>query len=182
MTVVDISGGGAAVLAERCPSVDQPVWIRLESGAAGVERVEARVVSTSAHASGKCMVRMQFRSWIPLGHILEQHEEHRVWERYPARETCAKLIWRDAENEQISPGELTNISGGGAAVMTDAKLPTESPIWLTLAAEANAEVAPVECRLVAISIDASGLRMARLRFVEPCPMELFELVVHGAAR
>ena len=67
MTVVDISGAGAAVLADRCPTVDQTVWIRLDSGAAGSERLEARVVATSAEASGKHIVRLQFTSWLPFG-------------------------------------------------------------------------------------------------------------------
>ena len=124
------------------------------------------------------MVRMQFTSWLPLGNVLDQHEEHRFWQRYPARETRAQLIWLDRDIEQTLPGELMNISGGGAAVITDAKVPAEQPVWLTLGASSDT-LAPVESRLVAISIDASGLRIARLRFVEPCPMQLFELAVHG---
>jgi hypothetical protein len=179
MTMLDISGGGAAVLAESAPPVNQSVWIRLESGATGAERIEARVVSTSALPSGKLTVRMQFTSWAPLENILEQHEEHRLWQRYPARETRASLRWYDQESERIFTGELMNISGGGAAVMTAAPLPSEQPVWLTLSVGSLA-ITPVEARLVAVSIDASGLRIARLRFVEPCPMDLFELAVHGA--
>jgi hypothetical protein len=57
-------------------------------------------------------------------------------------------------------------------------VPAGQSVWLTLAAE-SALITPVESRLVAISDDASGLRIARLRFVEPCPMHLFELAVHG---
>ena len=56
--------------------------------------------------------------------------------------------------------------------------PPGNPVWLTLAAE-SALITPVESRLVAVSNDASGLRIARLRFVEACPMHLFELAVHG---
>jgi hypothetical protein len=179
MSVVDISGVGAAVLADRCPGVAEPVWIRLESGAAGAERIDARVVTTSAEPGGKFMVRLRFTSWIALGNVLDQHEEHRVWQRYPARETRGKLVWEDREGERAAPAELMNISGGGAAVVTDAVVPEGRPIWLSLAAEEYEEMTPVECELVAMSMDASGLRMARLRFVEPCPMELFETVVHG---
>jgi PilZ domain len=178
MTVVDISALGAAVLADIGPPADQPVWIRLESGAAGTARVEARVVSTSAEAGGMYIVRMRFTSWMPLESILDQHEEHRLWQRYPARETRARLVWLDGDLETTFPGELLNISGGGAAVITDAMVPAGQSVWLTLAAE-SAEITPVESRLVAISDDASGLRIARLRFVEPCPMHLFELAVHG---
>jgi PilZ domain len=178
MTVISISGAGASVVADRCPTVGQPVWIRLDSGAVGSERLDARVVSTSTEAAGMSMVRMQFTSWLPLGNVLDQHEEHRLWQRYPARETRASLIWLDRDIEQTFPGELMNISGGGAAVITSAMVPAEQPVWLTLGPGADT-FAPVESRLVAISIDASGLRIARLRFVEPCPMQLFELAVHG---
>jgi hypothetical protein len=46
--------------------VDQPVWLWLESGALGRDRLEARVVKVSADASGKFIVRMQFTSAISL--------------------------------------------------------------------------------------------------------------------
>ena len=178
MTMVDISGGGAAVLAERAPLVNQALWIRLDSGDGRRERLEARVVSTSAETSGKFIVRMQFTSWIELGNVLEQHGERRLWQRHPARETHASLAWLEKDVEQHASGELMNISGGGAAVITDAMLPEEQPVWLTLAEGPDA-IAPVEAHLVVVSIDASGLRIARLRFVEACPMDLFELAVHG---
>ena len=51
---------GAAVLADRGPPLDQPVRIRLSSGALGSEPVEARVVSTATDPSGIPVVRMQF--------------------------------------------------------------------------------------------------------------------------
>jgi PilZ domain len=178
MTVIDISGAGAAVLADRAPAVSHTVWMRLESGAAGSERLEARVVATSAEVSGKHIVRLQFASWLPLGEVLDRHEEHRLWQRYPARETRAILLWLDRNTEKAFPGRLINISGGGAAVATDAPVPAQEPIWLTLSPGALATT-PVECRLVAVSIDASGSRLARLRFVEACPMDLFELAVQG---
>lgn len=63
--------------------------------------------------------------------------------------------------------------------MTDAPLPEQEPIGLTLAAGAE-PTTPAECRLVAVSIDASGSRIARLRFVGACPMDLFELALRGA--
>ncbi len=179
MTVIDISGAGAAVLADRALAVDQTAWIKLDSGAAGRERLEARVVATSAEASGKHVVRLHFTTWLPLGEVLERHEEHRLWTRYPARETRANLLWLDRNIQQTSPGRLINISGGGAAVVTDAPLPAQEPIWLTLRPGSLATT-PVECRLVAVSIDASGSRLARFRFVEACPMDLFELAVNGA--
>ncbi len=179
MTVIDLSGAGAAVLAESSPPADHPVWIRLDSGALGCERLEARVVSTSAETSGMHTVRLQFISWLPVLNVLEQHEEHRLWQRYPAREKRALLTWLERGIELTFPGELMNISGGGAAVVTDAPVPALEPVWLTLS-EGPDPISPVEARLVAISIDASGLKVARLRFVEACPMALFERAVHGA--
>ncbi len=178
MTVIDLSGAGAAVLAESTPTVDHPVWIRLDSGALGSERLEARVVSTTA-TSGMHTVRLQFISWLPVLNVLEQHEEHRLWQRYPAREKHASLIWLERGVELTFPGELMNISGGGAAVVSDAPVPALEPVWLTLS-EGSTPITPVESRLVASSIDPSGLRVARLRFVEACPMALFERAVHGA--
>ncbi len=178
-TAADISGGGAAVLAEQAPPFDQPVWIWLEFGDAGAGPLEARVLAVSSEASGKYLVRMQFTSWIRLGSVLEQHEEHRHWERYPARETRASLAWSDNGIQYSVTAELVNISGGGAAIVTDAVLPDKRPIWLTLQAECAA-ITPVECRLVVVSIDASGWRIARLRFVESCPTDLFDMAVNGA--
>jgi hypothetical protein len=31
-----------------------------------------------------------------------------------------------------------------------------------------------------MSLDPSGLKIARIQFVDPCPMEFFELAVHGS--
>jgi PilZ domain len=181
MSMVDISNGGAAVLTDRGTLVKQPVWIGLDSGAAGPDRLRARVVATASDLSGRYIVRAQFTSSVPLASVLERHEIHQLWERYLARETRAWLAWIDHGIEFTATGHLMNISGGGAAVITDAMLPEKQPIRLTLAAETVA-LTPVESRLVAISTDASGLRVARLEFVTPCPMDLFELAVHGAAR
>ena len=176
--MIDISGGGAAVLADRGPPLDQPVRIRLSSGALGSEPVEARVVSIATDPSGIPVVRMQFASWISLGSVLEEHAEHRLWQRYPARETRASLIWCDEDGDHTVACALINISGGGAAVFTDAMLPDDHSLWLSLQGE-SAATTPVESRLVGMSVDASGLKIARFRFVDACPMDLFELAVHG---
>jgi hypothetical protein len=180
MNMVDIGGGGAAVLADRGSIAGQPVWMRLDSGAAGPDPLEARVVATSDDLSGKLVVRTRFTSSVALDRVLERHEKLQLWQRYVARETRARLAWRDQGLEHAAAGQLLNISGGGAAVIIDAVLPEQEPIRLALAVE-SATITPVESRLVAISIDTSGLRIARLEFVTPCPMDLFELAVHGAA-
>ena len=178
MKIIDISGWGAAVLADQRPTVNQPVRIRLASGALGSESVEARVVSTSADPSGKQTVRMKFTSWHSLGTVLEQHEEHRHWQRYPALGTRASLVWFNQDGEHTVACTLLNISGGGAALYTDTTVPDQHPLLLSLQVEL-ATSTPVECRLVAASIDVSGSKLTRVRFVEPCPVDLFELAVHG---
>jgi hypothetical protein len=87
------------------------------------------------------------------------------------------LSWIEEARERTVPGELLNISGGGVAVASDVEPPAESPIWFGLEVQTPKIV---ESRLVVISLDASGAKIIRLRFVEPCPMALFELAVQGA--
>jgi hypothetical protein len=177
--VTNISGGGAAILAERVPAPGWEVWLRLESTIGAGEPFPARAIATSTDPSGKQLIRVRFRSWIPLDGLLEQSEERRFWQRYPARESRALLSWIEEARERTVPGDLLNISGGGAAVASDVEPPAESPIWFGLEAQTPA-IDPVESRLVVISLDASGAKIIRLRFVEPCPMALFELAVQGA--
>jgi len=180
MTVVNMSGGGAAVLADHAPTTDQTVWFRLESSSAETEPWEARVVATSVDPSGKHIVRLRFTSWVALDAILERHQERRLWERYPpARETHVMLSWDDQGVQGTIRGELLNISGGGAAVITEIEPPGNMPLWFELEIEAI-PIVPVEARLVVISLDPSGTKVARLRFVDSCPMRLFELAVHGS--
>ena len=79
------------------------------------------------------------------------------------------------------PGELLNISGGGAAVITEVEPPADTALWFGLETEAM-PIVPIEARLVVISRDTSGSKVVRLSFVDPCPMELFELAVQGSSR
>jgi hypothetical protein len=180
VTVVNISGGGAAALAERAPTHGQTLWLRLEADSSTTAPLEARLVETSAGPSGKQLVRLRFTSWVCLDRMLEQNEERRLWQRYPARETRATLTWIHDEHERTVRGELLNISGGGAAVVIDAEPPADKPISFGLESK-GPTIAPVESRVVVISLDASGLKIARLRFVDSCPMALFELAVHGSS-
>lgn len=179
MTVVNISGGGAAMLVDCAPPADQTVWLSLHNSSVGMESFESHVVASSADTSGKYLVRVRFTSWVPLDAIIEKHRERRTWQRYPARETRATLFWYDQDVQHAIQGELLNISGGGAAVITDATLPANKPLWLALGKEAL-PINSIEAKLVLISLDPSGLKVVRLCFVDPCPMELFELAVNGA--
>jgi len=179
MTVVNISGGGAAMLADRAPPDGQIVWVCLQNSIVGMESLEAHLVATSANPSGKHLVRVRFTSWVPLDAILEKHRERRSWQRYPTRETRVTLFWYDQDVQRTIRGELLNISGGGAAVITEIDPPADKPLWLRLENE-TLPIIPIEARLVVISLDPSGSKVVRLSFVDPCPMELFELAVHGS--
>ena len=167
------------MLADHAPTTDQTVWLWLESSSAETEPWEARVVATSVDPSGKHIVRLRFTSWVALDAILERHRERRLWQRHPARETHATLSWDDHGVQGKIHGELLNISGGGAAVITEIEPPGNMPLWLELEIEAI-PIVPVEARLIVISLDPSGMKVARLRFVDSCPMELFKLAMHGS--
>ena len=73
-----------------------------------------------------------------------------------------------------------NLSGGGAAIITDAEPPLETLAWLGLEPEASA-IDPVESKVIGISMDPSGSKFIRIAFFETCPIEFFELVVHGSS-
>ncbi len=177
--LVDISGGGAALLCDRAPGPDEPLWLRLESGSTTMEDVEARSIAISDDPAGKRLVRLRFTSWVSLDSVLGQLEERRLWQRYPAREKRARLTWHEAGSQRTIQGELLNISGGGAAIITDAEPTPDAPAWLELATEA-AVIDPVESKVLGISFDPSGQKFVRLTFVGTCPIEFFELVVHGS--
>ena len=179
MTVIDISGGGAAILANRAPTVDQTVSLYLQNSIPGMESLEAQVVATSPDPAGGHLVRVRFTSWVPLDAILEKHHERRSWQRYPAREKRAILFYHDQDVERTIRGELLNISGGGIAVITEVAPPTDTRLFFGLVNEALPTV-PIEVQLVVISLDASGSKVVRLTFVDSCPMEVFELATQAS--
>jgi hypothetical protein len=126
------------------------------------------------------LVRLQFTHWISLEGILEHHHERRLWQRFPVRESRAKLTWLENGSEKTIRGELLNISGGGAAIIVDVISPSDKPIWFELESDGR-DLGVVESRLVVISLDLSGLKIARIKFIDPCPMLLFELAIHGSS-
>jgi hypothetical protein len=170
--------GGAAALSERAPAQDRILRLRLDSHWAPKEPLEARLVAASADPSGKQRLRLQFTRFVSLDAIFAQQEERRLWQRYPARETRAMLIWTEDRVERMVRGELVDISGGGAAVAINSEPPSDKPIRFGIESEARA-IDQVESRLFVISIEPNGEEIAHLRFVEPCPIALFELAVHG---
>ena len=154
----------------------------MHSESAMIEPIEAVVVETSVDSSGKHLIRLRFAHWMPLDAILEKHRERRLWERYPARESRATVTWLDGTAETTVHGDLLNISGGGVAFAADVLPPPGVPIWLQLDARTRQlELAnPVESRLVTTSNDPSGMTIAHIQFIDPCPMDLFETAVNGA--
>jgi hypothetical protein len=127
------------------------------------------------------VLHLRFICWVPLDAFLQKHRERRLWERYPARATRASLTWIEGGAKRTIPCDLLNISGGGAALASDVLPPPGVPIWFQLVADTWKvdQFAPVEARLVTTSEDPSGMKIARLQFVEPCPMDLFERAVNG---
>ena len=179
MTVIDISGGGAAMLTNQCRWLPtRPSGFCLQNNIPGMESLEAHVVATSADPSGKHLVRVRFTCWVALDAILEKHQERRSWQRYPVRATRATLFFYDQDVERTIPGELLNISGGGAAVITEIAPPADKRLWFGLANEGLPTI-PIECQLVVISRDSSGSNVVRLSFIDSCPMEVFELAVRA---
>jgi hypothetical protein len=177
--LVDISGGGAALLSDRTPAPGEVLWLRLVSGSTMMEAVEARSIAICDDPSGKRLIRLRFASWVSLDSLLGQLEERRLWQRYPACEKRARLIWFEDGSRRTIQGELLNISGGGAAIITDAEPSLDTQAWLELVTEA-AVIDPVESKVLGISSDPSNLKFVRLAFAGTCPIEFFELVVHGS--
>ena len=178
--VLNISGGGAALLAQRVPAEGTSLRLQLGCGHTMMEPVEARALAVSDDPSGRRLVRVQFAHWVSLDAILEHHHERRLWQRFPVRESHARLTWVENGSEKTALGELLNISGGGAAVIIDVSPRPDDPIWFELVTDGKA-LDPVESRLVVSSLDPSGSRIARIKFIDPCPMMLFESAVHGSS-
>jgi hypothetical protein len=181
VSVLNISGGGAAVLAENPPTAGQMLRLSLRCESDRLEPVDAQALEVWPHPSGKRLIRLRFARWMSLDPILEKHRERRLWGRFPVRESRASLTWLKGSSENTTHGDMLNISGGGAAFVTDTPLPTDVPFWIRLEACVRQvdPIGPIESRLVGTSEDPSGLTVAHIQFVTPCPMDFFELAVHG---
>jgi PilZ domain len=58
--VMNISGGGAAVLAEHGPQAGQALRLSFHSESARMEPIEAMALSSSLHPKGKQVIRLRF--------------------------------------------------------------------------------------------------------------------------
>jgi hypothetical protein len=177
--VLDISGGGARVLVDRAPPAGVSIRLHFGRRLAAMEPLEARCLAISGDDSARHLVRVQFMQWVSLDAIVELHHERRLWQRFPVRETRAKLTLIEDGSEKTIRGKLLNLGGGGAAIIVDVICPADEPLWFELDTDSGA-INPVESRLVVTSLDPSGLKIARIKFIDPCPILLFELAIHGS--
>ena len=159
------------------PPISSLVWIRLSCQPATMESLEAKSLAISVDPSGRKLVRLQFTRWVSLDPILKHHQDRRLWQRFAVRETRAKLTWLEGGSEKTVWGELTNVCGGGAAMIFDSAIPpADEPIWFELET-GSTTLDPVESGLVVASLDPSGTRIARIKFIDQCPMLLFEAAI-----
>ena len=155
------------------------VRLQFETRPTAQETLEAWSLATGVDPYGRLLVRMQFTHWVSLDVILRHHEDRRLWRRFPVRQTRPKLNWLEGGSETTVRGELSNISGGGAAIIIDAIPPADVPLWFELELDGRV-LDRIESRLVTISLDPSGSKIVRIKFIEPCPMLLFELAIQGS--
>ena len=181
VVVLNVGGGGAAVLGEESPQDGRPLRLRLRCHSVAEEPIDATIVDTSLHPSWRRTLHLRFDRRISWGGGRPRPRDRRLWECYAVRETPASLRWYDGERARTIRGALLNISGGGAAFGCDVMAPAGVPIWLALdiVDDPAQGLEPVESRIVAITEDPSGIRIAHLEFVEPCQMPFFELAVRG---
>ncbi len=178
--VVNISGGGAAILAEEAPRAGQPLRLTLPSKP-DQQPIEGQVIETRCDPSGGWLVHVRFARWVPLGPFLEAHRDRRLWERYPVRESRSRVTWREGAAEKSICGDLLNICVGGAAFRGEVLPPSGTPIWLALEAgdQQGVRINAVEGRVLMSSFDPSGKRVAHIQFVDLCPSDFLNLAIRG---
>jgi hypothetical protein len=182
VVVLDVSGGGAALLAEDAPPTGQSLRLSLHCDSAAIGPIDGRVVQTRSDPSGRRVVHVQFARWTPLEWLVEKHRDRRHCGRHPAREALGELSWLEGPTERTIRGALLNISAGGAAFVSDQVPPAGARIFLRLIADARDGSRPpaIESLLVQVSLGASAMRVAHIKFIDPCPMSLFEMAVDGS--
>lgn len=180
VVVLNVGGGGAAVLGEESPPDGPPRRLRLRCRDLAEEAIDATVVDTSLHPTWRRTLHLQFDRGYDLGAGRARPRDRRLWECYAVGEVPASVQWSDGGGTRTIRGVLLNISGGGAAFGCEAAVPAGIPVRLRLefADAAAGGLAPVVARIVAITEDQSGIRIAHLEFVEHCPIPFFDLAVN----
>ena len=115
--LVDISGGGAAIVTLGSPPGDRSLWLYLDDASVAAEPIKAHVLETRLLETGKTFVRLKFDSASALEGAVFAREERRSWRRFPVRERDALLDWQeDVETHSVAV-ELLNIGGGGCGAI-----------------------------------------------------------------
>ncbi len=179
--VLNISGGGAAILADKAPRAGQPLRLTLPSKP-DQPPIEGHVIETRRDPSGGWVVHVRFVRWVPLGPYLEAHSQRHRWDRHAANESRASVTWLDGATEKSIRGDLLNICVGGAAFLGDDLPPSGVPIWLQLDHRVYPSVGinGIEGRLRMSSFHPSGRRVAQIEFVCSCPADFFHLATSGS--
>ena len=89
--VLNISGTGIAVVGQRAPPVGVFVRFHLEITPTAPETLEARSLATAVDPSGRQLARLQFTHWVSLDVILKHHQDRRLWQRFPVRQTAREV-------------------------------------------------------------------------------------------
>jgi hypothetical protein len=182
VTVLNIGGAGAAILADGAPRVGYAIRLSLPSEPAREEPIEGHVTEMWSDPSGRRVVHVRSARWVALGPVIAARRERRLWERHPVRESCASLTWLEGDTEKSIRGDLLNICVGGAAFIAEFLPPPGIPIWLQLEASApqGVRIDAIEGRLLMSSFDPTGRRVAHIEFVDPCPPDFFNLAIGGS--
>ncbi len=176
VNLVNVSANGVAVIIEVKPPTNRPCTILFNNGGVLTGPIPASVISVENTQGNRYFVRMRFDP-VPATESLSRHQkERRAWQRVIPRERRASLSWQVNDHPIAVPGDTQDISGGGIAVKTEVSPPWNQAIWLSIG-PAGEDVGPVECRLVGVQPDQAGKIIARLAFVDLCPLDLYHVAL-----
>lgn len=176
VNLVKVDGEGAVVVMDREPPGDQTCVIHFENGRPGALPIPARLASTEALSFGRVRATFQFDLTRSTAGGVPKNRERRAWRRVVPKETRATLSWISGDSRVAIDARLEDIGGGGAAVKVGHRPPIDETVWLSVGREGK-EAGPVECRLVGCDDVSHEESIARLAFVELCPMDVFVIAM-----
>ena len=150
--------------------------ILFEHGGISSGPISAELVSVTTTDAGNMLAKFTFDAVEETRVLIRSQKERRAWQRVVPRETRACLSWLVGDDILSVPGEVQNISGGGAAVQTDVAPPWNQAVWLSLGPEGG-EADSAECRLVGVRHDQAGKLIARFAFVDLCPLHIYQAAI-----
>ena len=130
VNLVNVSAGGAAVMLDVRPPRDRPCMLHFDNNGVSTGPVPANLISMETTDEGRILASFAFESVQTSRELIQRQKERRAWQRVVPRERRARLAWEAGDLTFSVPGEVQNISGGGAAVQTDVSPPWNQPIWL----------------------------------------------------